>query len=388
MPFFCHLSTKDDTVLAVQECLERARAEFTSPVDVALVFFSPHHRGGASGMADSLRQALSPRCLLGCQGETVIGNEWEIENQPSLCVWLGHWGEEVSLTPFHLYAEPTPEGFSILGYPDALADTTPDDSLLLTLADPYTFPVDHFLGYVNGDRPGLRIVGGMASGAHGPGESPLILDDRVLEQGAVGVLLRGPLKARSVVSQGCRPIGRPLVVTKAKENVILELGGQPPLTYLQGLWEALPPRDQELIRQGLHVGRVINEYQDKFQRGDFLIRNVTASDRASGALQITDRVRAGQTVQFHLRDALTADEDLRFLLQEDRARNGKPSGALLFSCNGRGTRLFERPHHDADAVQVEMGGVPLAGFFAQGELGPVGGQNFIHGFTASVLLFA
>jgi small ligand-binding sensory domain FIST len=179
-----------------------------------------------------------------------------------------------------------------------------------------------------------------------------------------------------------------MVITRAQDNVIFELGGKPPLGLLQELWQTLDARERELLQQGLHVGRVINEYQEEFQRGDFLVRNVAGIDRQSGALAITDRVRVGQTVQFHVRDAATADEDLHALLQLDlSAHERQPGGALLFSCNGRGTRMFPEAHHDAGAIRAEAGAIPLAGFFAAGELGPIGGKNFIHGFTASVVLF-
>jgi small ligand-binding sensory domain FIST len=260
--------------------------------------------------------------------------------------------------------------------------------VVLLLGDPFTFPVDDFLKQVNERNRGLRVVGGMASGAQGPGQNRLLLGEKVPDHGAVGVLFRSPVKVRSIVSQGCRPIGRHFVITRAKENLILELGGKPPVEQLQALWQELSPRDQQLFRQGLHVGRVINEYRGEFQRGDFLVRNVLGIERDSGALAITDRVRVGQTVQFHVRDAETADEDLHALLQLDLSAHAqKPAGALLFTCNGRGTRLFAEPNHDAKVIRAEAGDVPVAGFFAQGELGPVGGQNFIHGFTASVVLF-
>jgi small ligand-binding sensory domain FIST len=202
------------------------------------------------------------------------------------------------------------------------------------------------------------------------------------------VLLQGPVRLRAIVSQGCRPIGRPMIITRCQDNVIHELGGRAPLAQLQELWQTLDEGDRELLQQGLHVGRVINEYQGEFQRGDFLVRNVVGLDRQTGALAITDRVRVGQTVQFHVRDAATADEDLHELLQIDlSAHEKRPGAALVFSCNGRGTRLFPEPHHDARTVRAEAGAIPLAGFFAAGELGPVGGKNFIHGFTASVVLF-
>jgi small ligand-binding sensory domain FIST len=193
---------------------------------------------------------------------------------------------------------------------------------------------------------------------------------------------------RWIVSQGCRPVGKPYVVTRARDNIILELGGRTPLEQLQELWNSLDPADQMLFRQGPHLGQVINEYQESFQRGDFLVRNLVGLDRASGALIVADEVRVGQTVQFHVRDADSAHEDLHALLQRARAESVRPAAGLLFSCNGRGSRLFPRPNHDAAAIREELGPIPLAGLFAQGELGPVGGQNFIHGFTASLALFS
>jgi small ligand-binding sensory domain FIST len=156
------------------------------------------------------------------------------------------------------------------------------------------------------------------------------------------------------------------------------------LQHLQDLWLTMTPRDHQLVQQGLMLGLAISEYRDSFGRGDFLVRHLIGMDREKGAIAVGDRVRVGQTVQFHVRDADSADEDLRLML----AATGRGSrGALLFSCNGRGTRLFGQPDHDAKAVYQALGDIPLAGFFAQGELGPVGGQNFIHGFTASLVLF-
>src|SRR5262249_51290462 len=302
-------------------------------------------------------------------------------------VWGARWTESVALTPFHLTFEQTSEGPSVLGWPDALSTADAKQAFLLVLGDPFTFPVEVFLRQVNGAYPGLRVMGGMASGGRRPGHNPMLLSGQCVEQGAVGVIVQGPIRVRSVVSQGCRPIGRHMVITRAQDNIILGLGGKPPLVQLQDLWPDLGPRDQELVREGLHIGRVLSEYQESFQRGDFLVRNVIGVDRESGAMAVTDHVRVGQTVQFHVRDAAAADEDLRVLLDAEVGKSPRSAAALLFSCNGRGTRLFEAPHHDARAVRAAAGNVPLAGFFAMGEIGPVGGQNFIHGFTASVVLF-
>jgi small ligand-binding sensory domain FIST len=388
MPFAAALSTLGQTAQAVEEVCTHAREGWSDAPDLAVLFFSPHHADEAERFAPLVRQRLGARCLLGCVGESIIGNDREVEQRPALSLWLGRWSRPVDLEPFHLALEQTAEGPSLLGWPDGLAAADPAGSVLLLLGDPFTFPVDVFLREMNETHRGLPVIGGMASGAAGPGRCRLALDDRVFDGGAAGVLLRGPLGLRSVVSQGCRPIGRPFVVTRARENVIEELGGRPVLEQLQELWQGLTPEDQELFQQGLHIGLVMNEYQGEFRRGDFLVRNVMGLDRDTGALVIADRVRVGQTVQFHVRDAATADEDLHALLRLDvGAHERRPAGALVFSCNGRGTRLFPEPHHDARAIRSEAGAIPLAGFFAQGELGPVAGQNFIHGFTASVALF-
>jgi small ligand-binding sensory domain FIST len=197
------------------------------------------------------------------------------------------------------------------------------------------------------------------------------------------------MRMRSVVSQGCRPIGRPLVVTKCERNLLIELGGKPALEQLRELWPSLSEKDQKLVQSGLHVGLVINEYQEQFSRGDFLVRNVVGVDPERGIIAMGDYARVGQTVQFHVRDAQTADEDLRELLAHGNhpSESASPKGALLFTCNGRGTRLFSDPHHDARSLSDAWPELPAAGFFAQGEIGPIGGKNFLHGFTASIALF-
>jgi small ligand-binding sensory domain FIST len=388
MPFAAALSTESDTAKALDEVCSQVQGQMSTKPDLALVFFSVHHASEATGISQTIRERLGPACFLGCQGEAIVGNDQEIEQQPALSLWLAKWSRPVTLAPFHLELAETTEGYSLLGWPDELNDADPVQSVLLLLGDPFSFPVDAFLQELNEARPGVRVMGGMASGVRGPGQARLLLGERVLDHGAVGVLLQGPIRVRGIVSQGCRPIGRHMVITRAQDNIIAELSGKPPLAQLHQVWQDLSPRDRRLFQQGLHIGRVINEYQGEFNRGDFLVRNVLGIDQATGVLAITDRVRVGQTVQFHVRDAETADEDLHALLQMDlAAHESPPQGALLFTCNGRGSRLFEKAHHDAQAVRAEAGNLPLAGFFAQGELGPIGGQNFIHGFTASVVLF-
>jgi small ligand-binding sensory domain FIST len=388
MPFAAALSTIPRATDALAEVITNARTRLEGKPDFALVFFTTHHLGSAAAISRSVREMLEPRHVLGCVGESVLGNDREIEGEPAISLWLARWSQRVEMESFHLCLERTSEGASLLGWPDSLVGATPTDTAVLLLGDPYTFPVDPFLTQMNENNPGVRVLGGMASGIRGPGECRLLLDGEVRDQGAVGVVLQGAIGLRSIVSQGCRPIGRHMVITKAEENIILELGGRPPLELLQELWQTLNDQERQLFQRGLHIGRVINEYRGDFQRGDFIVRNVLGLIRDTGAMAVGERMRVGQTVQFHVRDAETADEDLHALLQLDvNAHEKKPGAALVFSCNGRGTNLFPAPNHDAGAVRAEAGAIPLAGFFAQGELGPVGGQNFIHGFTASVALF-
>jgi len=203
----------------------------------------------------------------------------------------------------------------------------------------------------------------------------------VVDAGAVGVLLGPAVRVTTVVSQGCRPIGDPFVVTRADGTVVHELGGQPPLERLNEVAAHASEADLGLLQRGLHLGRVIDEHKDSFERGDFLVRSVVAGDTATGAIQLDDAIEVGATTQFQVRDADSADEDLRHLIGGSQA-----DAALLFTCNGRGRRLFPVPDHDAAIVADSLGGAPVAGIFCAGEIGPVGGRNFLHAFTASVAL--
>ncbi|MFO0866161.1 MAG: FIST N-terminal domain-containing protein [Gemmataceae bacterium] len=385
MPFFSYLSTLIRTDDALREIVELASG--VGPIDMACVFFSGEHAPEAADIVERLHETLAPKTLIGCSGESIVGNESEVEGRPALAVWLARFPAEVQLTPFHLTVEPTGDGYTILGWPDELDDADPRSTIFL-LGEPFTFPTEDAFRNLDDIKAGLRVVGGMASAGREPGVNRLLIGDKVVGDGAVGVLAQGPLRVRTIVSQGCRPIGKPYVVTKAQRNRILELGGKPALPQLQELWQELSPADQKLVQQGLHLGRVVNEYQETFRRGDFLVRNVMGIERESGSVIVGDQVRVGQTVQFHVRDAAAADEDLRLLLQASSiAEEGKAAGGLLFTCNGRGKRLFGEPNHDAAAIRTEFGPIPVAGFFAMGELGPIGGRNFIHGFTASAVLF-
>lgn len=359
----------------------------TATPDLAFLFFSPHHARNAERLASRACELLGTEQVVGCSGESIVGTGREVEEDPALSLWTVRW-PGVNAVAMHLTFERTAEGGSLQGWADELIGEWPAGSHLIVLGEPFSFPADFLLERLNEDRPGVPVIGGMASGAAEPGDNRLILGRRVLSEGAIAVHISGNVRLRTVVSQGCRPIGRHYVVTRAERNILYELGGKPALVQLREIFDALPTSEQRLVQTALHVGRVVSEYQERFEQGDFLVRNVVGIDAQSGAIAIGDYIRPGQTVQFHVRDQAAADAEFKQLLAGVRKSEGAaPAGGLLFTCNGRGTRMFSQPNHDADAVAAALGPLPLAGFFAQGELGPIGLQNHMHGFTASLALF-
>lgn len=355
--------------------------------DLVFVFFSSHYADHVDELIQAVRRELDARLLLGCTGEGVIAGSEEIEESPAVTLWAARL-PGVRLTPLRLSVAQDEDRFTVTGWPEGLG-TGSERPVLILLADTFSSPMDEVLSLIADRCPGAPAIGGLAGGGSGPGENCLLLNDEAYHVGVVGAALSGPVGIRTVISQGCRPIGDRYVVTKAENNVIYELGGVPALQRLQAVFESLSEAEQRMAHRALHIGIVIDEHRDRFERGDFLVRNLIGADRNSGSVAIGDTLREGQTVQFHIRDPHSASDDLNLLLAADRAKHTMPPlGALLFSCCGRGRGLFGRPHHDVSAVREREGEIPIAGFFAQGEIGPVGGRNFLHGYTASVALFS
>lgn len=377
MPFASALSEHPVPAHAVGEVAGAVLEALGERPDLAVVFVTPPFAGALEDVVAAIDDIVHPLVLLGCAAESIVGPHREVEHTPGVSLLAGRTGPTL---PVVLDATADPDGITVRGWP---AQTAFPPHGLVLMADPYSFPVEQFLDWLDHHHPGLPVVGGMASAAHGPGGNRLALGRHVRTSGAVAAVLGPGVDVQAVVSQGCRPFGHPLVVTRSERNVIVELAGKPALERLATqAHEALSAHEIALLEQGgLHLGRVIDEHRETFGRGDFLLRNVLGADRTSGALAIGDVVPVGTTVQFHLRDARTADEDLQAMLAAHDA-----DGALLFTCNGRGTRLFEAPHHDVGVLADVVGPVPVAGFFAAGEIGPVGGHNFLHSFTASIAL--
>lgn len=387
LAFASALSTNPNSSGALDEVVALVREQLSSTPTLALLFVSANHIAAADQLASRLCEQLGTECVLGCSGESIVGVGTEVEMASAMSLWVASLPNS-SVLPMRLEFVHTAEGSTIVGWPDELPDTWPEGAALFALGDPFTFPPELLLERINEGQPGVRVIGGMASAATQPGENCLFFGSNVYRDGAVAVLVHGEVAIRSIVSQGCRPIGEHFVITKAERNVIQQLGGVPAYQRLIEVYATLATHEQEMLRRGLHVGRVVSEYQDTFEQGDFLVRNVMGIDQESGAIVIGDYVRAGQTVQFHVRDADTADGELKQMLAAIKhTPKTDPRAALVFTCNGRGTRLFPGPNHDAEAIGDALGNVPLAGFFAAGEMGPVGGKNYLHGFTASIAVF-
>ncbi|MCB9898725.1 MAG: FIST C-terminal domain-containing protein [Planctomycetes bacterium] len=375
-------TTNPDAASAMDGLAERLRDALDGhDPHLVVVFFTPHHGEDAALIRERIVGKLSPEVLLGCPAEGVIGESSELENGAAIALWGAYW-PGVELQPFRLGVDGGDGAPHLEGWPEGV----PDDAGLLVLVDPYTTPARELLDDFVERFPGRPLVGGMASGVRTAGEAQLLTHEGVFDEGTVGVVIGGAVRLDTVVSQGCRPIGRHYVVTKANENRILALGGKPALEQLRALVEELEPGERRLLQTSLHVGRAVDERKSAFSTGDLVVRNVMGIDPAAQSIAIGDFVRAGQTVQFMVRDAKAASDELAALLAREHDAT-RPLGALLFSCNGRGNRFFGKPNHDIDGLHGALGDVPTAGFFCAGEIGPIGGTPFLHGFTASIALF-
>jgi small ligand-binding sensory domain FIST len=376
------LSTERAGASAFIEAAERAAESLGSAEpDLVLVFAgAPYLASAEEGLA-AVDEILAPRALAGCGAQGVVATGREIEDG-GVAVWAASL-PGATIQSFHLEAVRTgPKEVAITGMPDLdLAQA------VLLFVDPYTFPIEPLLAQLGEEHAGLPVVGGIASAGGGPGAAVLFHDGAVAGQGAVGVALSG-VEILTGVSQGARPIGPEMIITAAEGNVIHELASKPAVTRIGEVIAGLDPHEQALAATGLLLGIVIDPNKPEYERGDFLVRGLLAADRASGSITVGEQVHVGQAIRLHVRDGESADEDLREILA---AKVGelldRPAGALLFTCNGRGSHMFDEPDHDAGALRAALRGAPTAGFFCAGEIGPVGDRNFVHGFTATLAVF-
>jgi small ligand-binding sensory domain FIST len=379
------LSTSPDPRAGALEAAMTAREGLAGArCDLAIVFASGTHLAAPEAVLEAIGEALEPGVLAGCAAGGVIGARREVEDGTALSVWAAHLGDGEA-SAFHATVEEVEEGTGALA---GMADVEGAAGVIM-LADPATFPTDAVLRFLGEAAPAVPVLGGLASARTAGGGTALFFGQEVFEEGAVGVRLDG-VEILPCVSQGAAPIGPELTITAADGNVIGELAGRPALDKLRETIEALPPHDLALVQGGLLMGIVVDTNKPDYVQGDFLVRGLVGADPATGQVAVAADVFPGQVVRLHARDAASADRDLREALSiRMEALGGRtPAGALLFSCNGRGRGLFGHGDHDAETVAEELLGAPAAGFFAAGEIGPVGGESFLHGFTATIAVFA
>jgi len=386
------LSTRPSLEAAVADVVERASSSLQAPADLGLVFISSAFTSEYPRLLPLLQERLSETTvLIGCGGGGIVGmtqqgQMQELEGSPALSLTLAHL-PDVKVQAFHVVAEELPDLDSppdawveLIGVPPA------DQPQFILLSDPFSSGINDLLQGLDFAYPGAAIVGGQASGSSRPGRTGLFCNNRLYRSGTVGVALSGNIVLETIVAQGCRPIGKPYVVSKGERNIVLELNEQPPLEVLRDLIESLSDADRHLAENSLFIGVARNEFKQDLEQGDFLIRNLLGVDPQLGAIAIGDRVRPGQRIQFHLRDAQTSAEDLEWLLQryqkQTQEHPEKVAGALMFSCLGRGEGLYGQPNFDSQLFSRYLSDIPLGGFFCGGEIGPVGGSTFLHGYTS------
>ena len=385
MRFKAAISTQAQAADAVRELSETVSGV---PADLAMLFVSPHFEGDCEAVLAGIQDATNARNLIGCTAAGIIGPDREVENAPAIALWIANM-PGVRLLPFVVDMEDVKNFNGLEEWRDRAGMQADDRPGFVLLPEPFSFgpALEHSLDQLDRAFPGSSIVGGLASAAEEPGQNRLFLNDQVLRGGMVGVSLSGPVSISSVVSQGCRPIGEPLVITKAEHNVIQELRGRPAMEMLQQIFQNADPEDRALMQRGIHVGCVVDESRASFGQGDFLIRSLMGIVGQTG-IAVGTLVRPGQTIQFHVRDSRSADQEMRSLVGRSLNELGAPpEGALLFTCNGRGMHMFDQPNHDIAVVNQFAANCQVAGFFAAGEIGPVGPRTFIHGLTSSLILF-
>jgi len=390
MQFAAGISDAVNANAAADEACQQVEAQLEDrPCDLACVFTSATYRATWSEWLGRIHERLRPRVLIGCSGSGIIGAEREFEWVPAMSIVTADL-PTVQLYPFVVTPDELERAQAGAFWMEKIGVSPEAHPVFVICADPYTCDPTKLVAELNATYPGRPIIGGLVSGGNEPGEHLLFMDTEVLREGVVGVAMAGNIALDTIVSPGCRPFGRPYVVTKAEEQVIWQLGARPVLDVLHQALSSLSTEDHERAQEGgVLVGLVIDEMRQRFASNDFVIRQIVGIDPSAGAIAISGRVQTGQTLQFHLRDAGTSRDELRRLLSQQRkhAAAPAPAGALLFNCLGRGKAFYGTSHHDVKTIQTLTGKLPIGGVFSNGEIGPVGGTNFLHGYTASLGLF-
>lgn len=402
------ISTRPSLEAAVTEVVEEVQKSHIGNPDVGFVFISSAYASDYPRLVPLLLDKLSLPVLIGCSGGGIIGmassvSAVEIEDSPALSLTVACL-PGVKIQPFYLESDSFPDLDSSPTHWTNLIGVSPEDNPdFILLADPFSSGINDLIEGLDFAYPDGKKIGGLASGSMVEAQSTLFYHDggksgvrHRQRQGTVGLALSGNITVETIVAQGCRPIGRPYVIAEGERNVILGLQdvdtgvNKPPLELLRALMETLEEKDRDLAQNSLFIGIARDEFKQALGQGDFLIRNILGVDPRHGAIAVGDKIRPGQRIQFHLRDAATSALDLRLLLesyQRQPLKLQQVRGALMFSCLGRGQSLYEEKNFDTGIFHDYLGGIPLGGFFCNGEIGPVGGRTFLHGYTSALAIF-
>lgn len=375
----------------------QVRAELGADVSCAIAFVTPSYVPYLEDLLELIRVYGHVPILIGCTGEGIIGTGRELENKEGFSLLLLSL-PNTTITPFEFGQSDVDEGNIDDWYSKSGIKKDAVDAWIV-LGNPFRLAVDEWLSQWNEAYPGIPAIGGMCSvGEANPANAVVFHDGRAVKGEGVALALKGGVQIQTIVSQGCRPIGEPLTITNAQENLLFTLGSIPAYDILNQVFQGLTEKERSRAQGNLFAGLAMSEYVEDFKRGDFLIRNILGADPNVGAVAVGARLRVGQTMQYQLRDRVSADEDLRELCETVAAGAsskpitsthtaiGKPFAHLLFSCNGRGRSLFRVANHDANILKDVFGPLPSTGFFCNGEIGPIGKTNFLHSYTASVAL--
>ena len=390
MKWASHLSTQNNIEACVDESVEAILSQMDGKsVDLTIIFVSPQFKDKYEDIPKLIRDRISSKHFLGCSGGGILGGGKEAEQQAAFSMTCANL-PDVEIQGIHTDTMKLPDQDTAPSvWREWLGVDVEKNPSFIFLADPFSFQGEEFLAGVDFAYPNSSKVGGLASGAQAQGGNALYLNDKIHNNGLIGLALSGNIGMDTIVAQGCRPIGEPVKVSKCDGTLLTGMDGQPPLELLQSVYEGLDENDKSLVQTSLFLGIEMDPLKDNPQQGDFLIRNIMGVEREIGGIHVGTLLREGQLVQFHLRDKAMSAEDLKLMLTRYKANKNfkNTSGALLFSCLGRGQYLYGKPNHDADMFRDHIGDIPLGGFFCNGEIGPVGKTTFLHGYTSSFGIF-
>lgn len=361
----------------------------TPTVSVGFLFVSNQYVPFLQEISDLIRIHATCPLLLGCSSHTLIANHCEYENLPGLVLALHHF-PDARLKAFHFPAKTLENAHGRNYWANATGIKPKDSKGWLLFADPFHLKTDSWIHHWNEAYESVPILGGLANSSVGESKSVLILNNHIYEEGCVALSVGGGIRLASVLSQSCSPIGEPWVVTEAKGHFINKLANQPALKLLQETYDQLPQELQANANGNIFIGLAADEYYELRGHGDFLIRSLLGANPHTGALAVATLPRIGQTVQFQLRSAHTATQDFEEILTRARIELDRTTvfGGCLCDCTSRGSHLFGNPNHDAALIEKHFGRIGLSGFFCNGEFGPIGKKHYVHGYSASLALFA